>query len=99
MRGKFWRPVRELNPCYRREREATYCNSTELSGMDSTLPHLKDSRERLLDSQWTLTFGVSGCASSVIYVPGTTFGFSTFDLSMPVQNIPNSRNRSGSRGL
>ena len=34
----------------RREREATYCNSTELSGMDGTLPHLKDSRERLLDS-------------------------------------------------
>lgn len=35
----------------RREREATYCNSTELSGMDSTLPHLEDSRERLLDSR------------------------------------------------
>jgi hypothetical protein len=45
-----WRPVRESNPCRRRDREATYCNSTELSGMDSTLPHLKDSRERLLDS-------------------------------------------------
>jgi hypothetical protein len=41
----FW----ESNPCRRREREGTYCNSTELSGMDSTLPHLKDSRERLLD--------------------------------------------------
>jgi hypothetical protein len=27
--------------CRRRERETTYCNSTELSGMDSTLPHLK----------------------------------------------------------
>ncbi len=25
------------------------CNSRKLSGMDSTLPHLKDSRERLLD--------------------------------------------------
>ena len=33
-----------------REREATYCNSTELSGMDSTVPHSKDSRGRLLDS-------------------------------------------------
>src|SRR6266849_3470738 len=40
----------ESNPCRRREREATYCNSTELSGVDGTLPHLKDSRERLLDS-------------------------------------------------
>lgn len=30
-----------VKPCRRREREATYCNSTELSGMDSTLPHLK----------------------------------------------------------
>jgi hypothetical protein len=40
----------ESNPCRRREREATYCNSTELSGMDSTLPHLEDSGERLLDS-------------------------------------------------
>jgi len=46
---EFWRPVRELNPCYRREREATYCNSMELRGMDTTLPHFKDSRERLLD--------------------------------------------------
>ena len=44
-----WRPVRDSNSCYRREREATYGNSKELSGMDSTLPHLKDSRERLLD--------------------------------------------------
>ena len=26
-----------------------YCNSTELRGMDSTLPHLENSRERLLD--------------------------------------------------
>jgi len=43
-----WRPVRESNPCRRREREATYCNSMELSGMDSTLPHLKDSRESLI---------------------------------------------------
>jgi len=24
----FWRPVRESNPCRRREREGTYCNST-----------------------------------------------------------------------
>ena len=37
-------------------KEATHCNSTELSGMDSTLPHLEDSRERLLDSYWTLAF-------------------------------------------
>ncbi len=31
------------------KREAIHRNSMELSGMDSTLPHLKDSRERL----WT----------------------------------------------
>jgi hypothetical protein len=31
------------------EREGDQCNSMELSGMGSTLPHLKDSRERLLD--------------------------------------------------
>ena len=34
----------------RREREATSGNSKGLSGMDSTLPHLKDSPERILDS-------------------------------------------------
>jgi len=39
--------------CHRREREATYCNSMEPSGMDSTLPHSTDSRERLLDVYWT----------------------------------------------
>src|SRR5207253_10846477 len=33
----------------RREREAIYGNSKELSSMDSALPHLKDSRERLFD--------------------------------------------------
>ena len=32
---EIWRPV-QSNPCRRREREATYCNSTVLSGMDST---------------------------------------------------------------
>ena len=42
------RPVWEPNRYYRREREATYCNSTELSGMDSTLPHLKDSGGTLI---------------------------------------------------
>jgi len=47
--GGVWRPVRESNPCRRREREGTYRNSKELGGMDSTLPHLADSRERLLD--------------------------------------------------
>jgi len=47
---EFWRPVRELNPCYRREREENHCNSRKLRGMDSTLPHLKDSGERLLDA-------------------------------------------------
>ena len=46
---RIWRPVRESNPCRRREREAAYCNSMELGGMDGTLPHLKDSRARLLD--------------------------------------------------
>ena len=33
----FWRPVRESNPCRRREREAIYRNSTETCGMDSTV--------------------------------------------------------------
>ena len=28
---------RESNPCRRREREATYCNLTELNGMDNTV--------------------------------------------------------------
>jgi hypothetical protein len=42
--------ARTGNPCRRREREATYCNSKELRGMDSTLPQLSDSRVRLLDS-------------------------------------------------
>ena len=56
---KFWRPVRESNPCRRREREATYCSPTELSGMDSTLPHVKDLRERLLDSKYARIFGIA----------------------------------------
>ena len=47
---QVWRPVRESNPCRRREREENHCNSTELSGMDSTLPHFTDSEERLMDS-------------------------------------------------
>ena len=46
---EFRRLVQESNPCRRREREAIYCNSKELRGMDSTLPHLQDSRELLLD--------------------------------------------------
>ncbi len=45
-----WRPVRESNPCRRREREAINGNSRKLRGMGSSLPHLTDSRERLLDS-------------------------------------------------
>jgi len=40
--GEYWRPVRESNPCRRREREANHSNSMKLRGMDSTLPHLKD---------------------------------------------------------
>jgi hypothetical protein len=48
--SRIWRPVRESNPCRRREREATYGNSKELSGMDSTRPHFEDSRELILDS-------------------------------------------------
>ena len=59
---EYWRPVRESNPRGRREREATCCNSKELRGMDSTLPHLKDSWERLLDSQWTRA--LRGCRFS-----------------------------------
>jgi hypothetical protein len=39
-----------IEPVSRREREATYCNSTELSGTDSTLRQLENSRELLLDS-------------------------------------------------
>jgi hypothetical protein len=31
---KEWRPVRESNPCRRREREATYGNAKELREMD-----------------------------------------------------------------
>jgi hypothetical protein len=46
---RSWRPVRESNPCRRREREATFCNSMELR-MDGTLPRLKDSREQLVDA-------------------------------------------------
>ncbi len=51
---KGWRPVLESNPWRRRERNAIDCNSIELRGMDSTLPHLKDSGEHILDAQWTL---------------------------------------------
>ena len=35
--GGLWRPVRESNPCRRREREAIYRNSKETCGMDSTV--------------------------------------------------------------
>ncbi len=45
---QVWRPVRDSNPCCRREREAIHCNSMKLRGMDRTLPHLEDSRESLL---------------------------------------------------
>ena len=48
VRLRIWIETISLAVC-RCEREATYCNSMELSGMDSTLPHFKDSRERLLD--------------------------------------------------
>jgi len=34
----IWRPVRESNPCRRREREGNHWNSRKLCGMDSTLP-------------------------------------------------------------
>jgi hypothetical protein len=37
----FWRPVRESNPCRRRESEENHCNPMELRGMDSTLPHFE----------------------------------------------------------
>jgi len=46
---KDWRPVRESNPCRRREREGNHCNSKELRDMETTLPPLENSRERLLD--------------------------------------------------
>ena len=32
-----WRPVRESNPCRRRESEAIYRDSKETCGMDSTV--------------------------------------------------------------
>ena len=38
---RIWRPERDSNSCRRREREATYRNSMELSGMDGTLEHFK----------------------------------------------------------
>jgi hypothetical protein len=34
---RIWRPVRESNPCRRREREAIHYNSKELRGMDTTV--------------------------------------------------------------
>ena len=40
---QVWRPVRESNPCRRREREAIYRNSKETCGMDSTVRNSKDS--------------------------------------------------------
>jgi hypothetical protein len=43
-----WRPVRESNPYRRREREATYCNSTELRGMDSTFTAFDGLTETLI---------------------------------------------------
>jgi len=46
--NQVWRPVRESNPCRRREREGTCGNSRELSGMNSTLPHLEDSTRTIL---------------------------------------------------
>src|SRR5687767_503723 len=47
----IWRPVRESNPCRRREREAIYGNSRKLCGMDSTV---KVVGELLRDRYWTL---------------------------------------------
>ena len=46
MQKEFWRPVRESNPCRRREREENHCNSRKLGGLDSTLPHFEDLRVR-----------------------------------------------------
>ena len=34
---QVWRPVRESNPCRRRESEGIYKNSKETCGMDSTV--------------------------------------------------------------
>jgi len=48
-----------VEPCRRRERAVTYCNSMELRGMDSTLPHFKDSGERILDLYWTRETGTN----------------------------------------
>jgi hypothetical protein len=48
--NQVWRPVRESNPCRRHKREENNRNSMKRRGMDSTLPCLKDSQERLLDS-------------------------------------------------
>jgi hypothetical protein len=50
MIDSYWRPVRESNPCRRREREAIHCNLKELGGMDGTFTAL----ERLFRTRyWT----------------------------------------------
>jgi hypothetical protein len=38
---EFGVPYAESTPCRRREREATYCNSMERSGLDGTLPYFQ----------------------------------------------------------
>jgi hypothetical protein len=46
-----WRPVRESNPCRRREREAIYRNLKETCGMDSTV---RLSKRTLRNRYWTV---------------------------------------------
>ncbi len=52
--GKFVLADRDHKRVYQLDRagqeKARECNSKELRGMDSTLPHLKDSQALLLDS-------------------------------------------------
>jgi len=69
--------VPDPNPCRRHERETIHCNSTKLRGMDSTLPHLKDSRVRLLDLYWT-PFALAG--APLISLAGN--GFKSFEIGI-----------------
>ena len=65
-----WRPVRESNPGYRREGEALHCNSTELSGMDSTLPHLRELTGTLIGPLMDVRMGQ--CFSGLLFAETQT---------------------------
>src|SRR5256885_16336144 len=73
---RIWRPVRESNPCRRREREATYCNSMELSGMNSTQEHFKGLTGTVIGSALDARF--SSFRGSFIYSTVTRKVINTF---------------------